>query len=114
MGRAIDHKIFRNNLSVESSGGSVTALPLFYDKMFAPGLPLPETRVILEGTNKAPMTADWRWEVVMDRDKSERRKSPRTNANIVIRYQILEESQDYDLEEKMRGQLAGFVDKPAA
>lgn len=50
----------------------------------------------------------------MDRDKSERRKSPRTNANIVIRYQILEESQDYDLEEKMRGQLAGFVDKPAA
>ena len=95
-------------------GAASQRCPFFYDKMFAPGLPLPETRVILEGTNKAPMTAVWRWEVVMDRDKSERRTSTRTNANIVIRYHILEESQDYDLEEKMREQLAGFVDKPAA
>ncbi|MFC1579631.1 PilZ domain-containing protein [Thermodesulfobacteriota bacterium] len=45
----------------------------------------------------------------MDRDKSERRKSPRANANIVIRYHILEESRDYDLSQSMNVSQDGLL-----
>jgi hypothetical protein len=57
------------------------------------------------------MKVDWRWEVVMpsDKDKTERRKSPRADANIVIRYQILEELQDYDVSQSKNVSSGGLL-----
>lgn len=45
----------------------------------------------------------------MVQDKSERRKSPRANAQIVTRYQALEESRDYDLSQSRNVSQDGLL-----